>query len=87
MGLSSNSLIHFTPKKEYLVGILENNFKINYCVEEIFTEKYSMSGAFPMVCFCDIPLSEITAHMFNYGDYGIGLKREWIISNGLNPVL
>jgi hypothetical protein len=43
--------------------------------------------AYPMVCFCDIPLSRIDDHVGFYGSFGIGVTRRWAISNGLSPVL
>ena len=35
MAISPSSIIHFTNKKESLIGILTNNFKLSYCKEKI----------------------------------------------------
>ncbi|EGU32399.1 hypothetical protein VIBRN418_17483 [Vibrio sp. N418] len=43
-------------------------------------------AAFPMVCFCDIPLSRIDEHVKFYGEFGIGMTKEWAIKKGLSPV-
>lgn len=87
MGLSSNSVVHFTKDKESLKGILAENFKIKYCREEIPREKKPLVLYVPMVSFCDIPLSQVKEHINAYGSYGIGLTREWAVRNRLNPVL
>jgi len=87
MGLSSNSIIHFTNSKEALQGILTENFKIFYCKETIVLHKILFEYHVPMVSFCDIPLSEIKNHIDSYGAYGIGLTKEWAIKNRLNPVM
>lgn len=87
MGLSSNTLIHLTLEKDALIGIIKEGFKIKYCYENLKTLKGSVTAAFPMVSFSDIPLSELGYHIDSYGSYGIGLKKEWAKKNGLNPVL
>jgi hypothetical protein len=87
MALSSNSLIHFTKEKESLKKILEDNFQIFNCRETIRLGEGEGSWVVPMVSFCDIPLSEIKDHISKYGNYGIGMTKEWALANGLNPVL
>lgn len=87
MSLSSNSLIHFTSDKGNLKGILEDNFRIFNCKESVILGGSSTDWVIPMVSFCDIPLSEIKNHISKYGNYGIGLTKEWAIRKGLNPVL
>ncbi len=88
MGLSSNSIIHFTNSKESLKGILRENFRIFYCLEQVIIGNYGpIEFAVPMVSFCDIPLSEVKSHIKKYGAYGIGLTKEWAERQKLNPVL
>ncbi|WP_405225607.1 abortive infection system antitoxin AbiGi family protein [Dokdonia sp. Asnod1-B02] len=86
MGLSPSTLFHFTSKTG-LKGILRDNFKIKYCLENINHNKRNLEIAIPMVSFCDIKISEITDHIEKYGSYGIGLSKEWAHEKGLNPLL
>jgi hypothetical protein len=90
--LSSNTLFHFTGKANYLVSILLEGFKPRYCLEdfkmfEFVLGKDSTDWAVPMVCFCDIPLSKVKDHVGKYGNFGIGLTKEWGISNGVSPLI
>lgn len=86
--VSSNTLFHFTSKLEYLINILTNNFRPRYCLEMFSSlSPLSLDFAFPMTCFCDLPLSNTGKHLATYGNYGIGLTKEWGMRKGLNPVL
>ena len=49
--------------------------------------KIDLRLAIPMVCFCDIPLSQISEHTLKYGEYAIGIKKDWAISQGVSPIL
>lgn len=85
----SSTLFHFTKNRETLQSILANGFWPRYCAEDTrwVGQENAPIVAFPMVCFCDIPLSRISDHVDFYDQYGIGVTREWGIKNSLNPVL
>lgn len=82
----SDTLFHFTRSLDYLKSILERGFYPRYCLEdtEILEGNYA---AYPMVCFCDIPISRVAEHTAFYGSYGVGLTREWALRNKLCPVV
>jgi len=91
--ISSDTLFHFTPSRESLIGILEHEFKPRLSLENfaLVAQRLPPSGhmlecAIPMVCFCDIPLSQTGVHMEHYGRYGIGLKKTWGIGRRVAPV-
>jgi len=90
--ISSNAVFHFTPTLENLVGILTNEFRPSYCVEDLSPLGRKPGNArpalaFPLVAFCDIPLSQASDHVGTYGRYALGLSREWAMEHGLTPVL
>lgn len=84
----SNALFHFTKSMETLKHILRGGFWPRYCLEDVSWLGYEDFDyvAYPMVCFCEIPLSRISDHVDFYGSFGIGLTRQWAEKNGLNPV-
>lgn len=92
MRLSSTSLFHFAKKEEYLLDTLERGFIPRYCLEEItymersFESDERYEAAFPMKCFCDIRLSQTKNHSKKYGEYIIGMKKQWAINSGAAPV-
>ncbi|EKA4523312.1 abortive infection system antitoxin AbiGi family protein [Vibrio cholerae] len=84
----SHTLFHFTKSRDTLKLILKNGFWPRYCLEDVEWMKVGNTkfAAFPMVCFCDIPLSRVDEHVKFYGEFGIGLTKEWAIKNGLSPI-
>ncbi|SFF11416.1 Putative abortive phage resistance protein AbiGi, antitoxin [Chitinophaga sp. CF118] len=86
MATSTNCILHYASKVNYLYNILERGFYPSYCKENIIAGKATKQFAVPMVSFCDIPLSQVKDHMRKYGHYAIGLNIEWAKKNGLNPV-
>lgn len=89
--LSPDSLFHFTPSIENLLGILDNTFYPRYCYDEFDLvdndQQTFQEDATPVVCFCDIPLSQLMNHINTYGKYGLGMSKVWGIRKGLNPVI
>jgi hypothetical protein len=85
MSISPSTLFHFTNKKA-LFDILRDNFKLKYCLEKLPNDKEDGKIAVPMVSFCDIKISEITEHIEKYGEYGIGLSKDWANEKKLSPV-
>lgn len=83
----SQTLFHFTKNLEFVKNILTDGFWPRYCLEDLSWYIHNIDYvAFPMVCFCDIPLSRIRDHVNFYGEYGIGVTKDWAITNKLNPV-
>jgi len=94
MTLSSTSLFHFTSNISTLKSILENDFLSLFCAESFVNivaddleDDPKYDKGIPMVCFCDIPLSKVNKHNKLYGNYAIGLTKEWAIRNKINPVI
>lgn len=89
--LSPNTLFHFTSSLNNLIGILKDTFYPRYCYDEFALvdndSQRFIEDAIPMVCFCDIPLSLSINHINTYGQYGLGMTKEWGLRKGLNPVI
>jgi hypothetical protein len=85
MAISAKTLFHFT-KFEFLQSIISDLcFKPRFCAEQFLC--YSNFIVFyPMVCFCDISLSQIYQHAVDYNRCGIGLTKTWGKRNKINPV-
>lgn len=83
MAISSNTLFHFTNEFKYLRLSIEEGLWPRYCIEKKWHGK---DIAIPMLCFCDIPLSQVKEHIGGYGCYGIGVTKEFARNNKITPV-
>lgn len=89
MGQSkSTSLFHFTKDIEVLKSILTHGFYPRFHLEDTSWQEIDALElvAFPMICFCDIPIARISEHIDFYGHYGLGMSKDWALINGLNPI-
>lgn len=88
MPISANTLFHFTRDFDTLLKVLRSRFYPRACYEQaVIPDILNFRIAIPMVCFCDIPLSQISEHVEKYGRYAIGIKKNWAIEQGVTPVL
>jgi hypothetical protein len=89
MAPRSSTLFHFTKSVDVVCSILKNGFWPRYCLEDVQWQGYPGFDfvAFPMVCFCDIPIGRIAEHVAFYGSYGVGLTKDWAVRNGMNPAI
>lgn len=89
---NTSSLFHYTKEVSDLKSILENGLKPNYCKEDFSETPINKFIALPMLCFCDIPISRASTFRqgkddTGYGNYALGLTKEWGIKNNINPIL
>lgn len=85
MGLSSNILWHQTNYASLRNIIKSRSLKCSYSLEEV-DEIIGQKVAFPMISMCDLPISELSEYQGKYGDYAIGLSREWGVKNKFTPI-
>lgn len=86
---SANNLFHFVGKLEYLQGyIKEKRISPRYVVEEMDYLSFAplTRVVIPMTCFCDIKLHSIVDHVDFYGAFGIGFKKDFLLSKGVQPI-
>ncbi|WP_405352268.1 abortive infection system antitoxin AbiGi family protein [Nonlabens sp. Asnod3-H03] len=85
--LYPTSLFHFTSK-EALYAILKSTFRVSYAREKIYAPNSTREFAVPMVSFCDIKMADLKYFIEkDYGNFGIGLTKDWANRMSLNPVM
>lgn len=83
----TSSLFHFTKDPEVLLKILETGLVPNYCREDLSYFDRTVNVGVPMISFCDIPLTRTSMFKARYGEYAIGLSKEWAMKKQINPIL
>ena len=86
MSISTTTLFHFTSSIEILVKILNEGFWPRYCKEKDILNNVDKVAWFPMVCFSDLPLQQLTNSNLIRGKYGIGMTEKWRDSHEIAPV-
>jgi hypothetical protein len=80
-------LFHYTARIEHLRDMLANGLWPRYCVEEFEWLLHHFSCmAFPVVCFCDIPIPTASYHRERYGNYAVAITKESASDYDINPV-
>ena len=99
MNVSTQSLFHYTNFKN-LLGIIDNGFRYSNFEEDLpftmsersFFSRFNQTNLIryyqhsASVCFCDLPFDRIENHRNQYGQYCIGMSKEWAMKNGITPV-
>lgn len=86
---SANVFFHCMKKLAHLKQIFERKAilpRYNVEIIDFLNIPDCREIAFPMICFCDIFLKLLSPHMKNYGDYVIGLDKDFGIQNGFEPI-
>lgn len=87
---SANILCKYMRRPEYLFDILKSSAIKPRYVEEIINYldiPHFDSISIPMICFCDIPLTKVSNHISEYGEYGIAFDKEKCIARNVQPIM
>ena len=87
---NSSSLFHFTKRLNILKRIIADGIRFSFAYETLAEPIKDMGVAIPMVSFCDIPITRTGKHRKRYGEYMIGLDKEFLIgcyNEIINPVM
>lgn len=81
-------LFHYTRKKAHLVAMLSDGLWPRFSEEEFtwIDDAPDLYLAFPMVCFCDIPIAAAKQHRERYGRYAIAVHKNYADELDIAPV-
>ncbi len=88
-------LIHFTKSLSALDSITRNGFLylhnetgiLGPAIQAAFGVSDFDSQSNGMVCFTEIPSEQTASHQEVYGQYGVGVSKEWLIANNARKVV
>lgn len=95
MGLSSNIIWHQAPFDAILEILKSQMFLCSYSAEQIKWRMSELEVAFPMISFCDLPISDMKEYLTHnetneisgkYGECTIGLNQDWAYKAGMTHV-
>lgn len=93
--VSTDYLFHYTNNFGILKEIIQVGFKVDYCLETDCWSweqanskncKNSVNSYIPMISLSDIDIPNAEVHTKRYGEYGIGVTKDWAIDQHINPV-
>jgi len=87
MSFSTDTILHQTDKKGFYGILNDRKFRLQYCKEVLTGISNGISFYFPIVSFSDIPFSSLNQYLNLYGEYTIGISKNWAKVQSLNPVL
>jgi len=87
MSFSTNSILHQTDHDGFYGILKDRGFRCVYCVETLLRKHSRIVSHVPMVSFSDIPFSNLGQYLDLYGEYIIGISKDWARSVKMNPVL
>jgi hypothetical protein len=86
MEQGKDCLYHFTDSIDVVKNILADKFYGSYSRETFRWRNETTPFFVPTICFADIKHDKVFEYK-SYGNYCIGLSKEWAVRNKLNPVL
>jgi len=76
--ISDGWISYYPHEKNLAIGPTDIRSMQDRKLEEMFNPK--------CICFADIPIKDLSLHSSKYSKFGIGFKRDFLISKGANPV-
>lgn len=80
-------LIHICNNIQIIESIIKHGFRFSYCKESFCNSTRRIELLFPLISFSQLNWSTASELLKSYGQIGIAMRKEWVVKNGLTPVL